>query len=142
MPVATKTEDQVEEREKAIAELSSKKEKRASSPDKVTKEYALLSAGQLSLLRTFISLSKITTGKNQDVVQQMNSPTLKILLQNILSGIPKNIDLAEITTETAPSLDHALSLIHQVRTTESGPAVAELESLIDSIHTVSGEYHH
>ena len=71
----------------------------------------------------------------------MNSPTLRILLQNILSGILKDIDLSEITTETAPSLDHALSLIHQVRSTESSPAVAELESLIDAIHTVSGEYH-
>ena len=80
-------------------------------------------------------------GTSPELVKQMNSQTLKILLQNILSGIPKDIDLTELTTETASSLDHALSLIQQVRTKESGPAVNELESLIDAIHTVSGEYH-
>jgi hypothetical protein len=70
----------------------------------------------------------------------MNSPSLQILLRNLLSAIPTSTDLAEIDTETAPALENALSLIQQVRTEESGPVVGELEDLIDQIHTISGEY--
>jgi hypothetical protein len=70
----------------------------------------------------------------------MNSPSLQILLRNLLSAIPTSTDLAEIDTETAPSLENALSLIQQVRTEESGPVVGELEDLIDQIHMISGEY--
>jgi hypothetical protein len=70
----------------------------------------------------------------------MNSPSLQILLRNLLSAIPTSTDLTEINTETAPALENTLNLIQQVRTEESGPVVAELEDLIDQIHTVSGEY--
>jgi hypothetical protein len=70
----------------------------------------------------------------------MNSPSLQILFRNLLSTIPESTDLSEINTETAPALENALNLIQQVRTEESGPAVAELEALIDQIHTISGEY--
>jgi hypothetical protein len=70
----------------------------------------------------------------------MNSPSLQILLRNLLSAIPTSTDLTEINTEMAPALENALSLIQQVRTEESGPVVGELEDLIDQIHTISGEY--
>lgn len=139
MPIATKSEGQAQTKVK-LAE-SKAGGGQDISPDKIEKEYALLSPGQLSLLRIILNYVSLTIGKKAELVNQMSSPTLKILLQNIVSGIPKDIDLTELNSETASSLERALSLIHQVRTTESGPAVNELESLIDAIHVVSGDYH-
>lgn len=74
------------------------------------------------------------------MVGQMNSPSLQMLLRNLLSTIPQSTDLSEINTETAPALENVLHIIQQVRTEESGETVAELEALIDQIHTISGEY--
>ena len=70
----------------------------------------------------------------------MNSPNLKTLLRNLLTGIPTDIDLTEITTDTAAPLESALSIIQQVRTSESGSVITELENLINQIHLISGEY--
>ena len=80
-------------------------------------------------------------GKNKDLTTLMNSPNLKYLLRNLLSEIPTTIDLTEVTTETACPLEKALSTIQTVRMEESGPVVEELESLINQIHMISGEYH-
>ena len=49
-------------------------------------------------------------------------------------------DLAEINTETAARLESALSVMRDVRENESGRVIAELEAVIDRIHTVSREY--
>jgi hypothetical protein len=84
---------------------------------------------------------RLMTGRNADLVARINSPNLKTLLKNLLSTIPETIDLTEITSETAAPLKTVLSLIQQVRVEESGPVVDELESLIDQIHVISGEYH-
>jgi len=81
------------------------------------------------------------TGKNSDLIALMNSANLKILLRNLLTGIPTDIDLTEITTETATPLESALAIMQQVRTTESGPIIAELENLINQLHLISREYH-
>ena len=71
----------------------------------------------------------------------MNSPNLKTLLRNLLKGIPTDIDLTEITAETATPLESALSILQQIRTSESGSIIIELENLINQIHYISGEYH-
>ena len=73
-------------------------------------------------------------------MKSINSPHLKVLLRNLLVDIPTTTDLTELNTETAAPLESVLSLMQQVRETESGQVVAELETLIDRIHTVTGEY--
>jgi hypothetical protein len=85
-------------------------------------------------------LGKLTTGKNTDLTTLMNSPNLKTLLRNLLTGIPADVDLTDLTAETATPLESALSIIQQVRTSESGSIIEELENLIDQIHLISGEY--
>jgi len=70
----------------------------------------------------------------------MNSPTLKVLFRNLLANIPADADLTEINTETAAPLESALSVMQEVRETESGQAVEELEALIDRVHKTSTEY--
>jgi hypothetical protein len=126
------------ENEKSLVNESIKT--RVSSSEKIEKEYALLSAGQLATLRNASSFSNLISGKNTDLINLMNSPSLKILLQNLLSDIPTSIDLSELTTETSTALETALSIIQKVRTEESGPVINDLENLIDQIHMVSGEY--
>lgn len=85
-------------------------------------------------------MAKLTTGKNTDLTALMSSPNLKTLLRNLLTGIPTDVDLTDITTETAAPLESALSMIQQVRTSESGSIIEALENLIDQIHLISGEY--
>ena len=70
----------------------------------------------------------------------MNSPTLKTLFRNLLADIPSEIDLTELTPKNAGNLDKILSILQHLRTEESDPVVIELESLIDQIHIISGEY--
>ena len=71
----------------------------------------------------------------------MNSPTLQTIFRNLLSEIPSENDLTDITQETCVPLEKVLSLLEEVRTKESGPVTQELEMLIDQIHRISGEYH-
>jgi len=71
----------------------------------------------------------------------MNSPELQPFLRKLLSGIPKSIDLSEVSAETSTPLDKALSVLHEIRTGEAGPITTHLETLIDRIYMVSGEYH-
>ena len=71
----------------------------------------------------------------------MNSPEVQPLLRNLLSGIPGSIDLSEVSAETSAPLDKALSILHEIRTREAGPITSHLETLIDRIYMVSGEYH-
>jgi len=125
-------------------ESKDNKFRESSPPERIEKEYALLSASQLSSLRTTTSYLEylcLQEGKNSDLVALMNAPALQTLFHNILSPIPKSIDLTEITTETATPLESALSILQQVREQESGPVIDQLESLINQIHLISGEYH-
>jgi hypothetical protein len=108
-------------------------------PYKVEKEYNLLSPGQLVVLRASFTV-KLTIERNKDLIARLNSPTLKPLLRNLLKGIPTEIDLTEVDSETEPALETALRQIHQVRTEESGPVVTELECLMSQIFAISGEY--
>jgi hypothetical protein len=71
----------------------------------------------------------------------MNSADLKPFLRNLLSEIPNPVDLSEITNETSGPLNKALSILHEIRTKEVGPVTRHVESLIDQIYMVSGEYH-
>ena len=85
-------------------------------------------------------MSKTNKGKTPDAVKAINSPTLETLFRNILSGIPCETDLTDLTEQTSLPLEKALSLLQEVRTMESGPVTQELETLIDQIHMISGEY--
>ena len=51
MPVAAKDEKQTATGVKEVVNVSAKKKEWGSRPDKIEKEYSLLSPGQLSLLR-------------------------------------------------------------------------------------------
>ena len=82
----------------------------------------------------------LTAERNKDLIAALNSPSLRHLFQNLLTGIPTSIDLKEVDSDTEPSLENALRLIDQVRTTETGPVVSELESLMEKICIISGEY--
>jgi len=110
---------------------------------KLVKEYNLVSAGQLAILRRLSHLSSTDSfaGTNKELIELMNSPELQPFLRNLLSGIPKSVDLSEMSIETSTSLDKALSLLHEIRTEEVGPITSHLETLIDRIYMVSGEYH-
>jgi len=85
-------------------------------------------------------MSKTNKGKNPDVVKAVNSPTLETLFRNLLSEIPRETDLTDVTEESSLPLEKVLSVLQEVRTTESGPVTQELEMLIDKIHMISGEY--
>lgn len=104
------------------------------------REYALLSPGQLAMLRMPLNICTLMPGKNADLINYLNSPNLSVFLKNILSEIPSGTDLNDVTIQSTAAIEKALSLIQQVRTEESGTVVADLESLIDQIHHVSGEY--
>ena len=71
----------------------------------------------------------------------INSPDLKPLLRTLLQDISAATDLSEVTAETSASLDKALSSLQEIRTQEVGPITATLETLIEKVYMITGEYH-